>query len=252
MFAMTANGGTSVLERAFGILGAFGPGRAELTLSELAAQSGLPRSTTHRVARQLETLGALDRTRRGWRVGVRMFELGQLVPTQQRLREQALPFMGDLYEATRGTIHLAVLEGDEVVYVEVLAGHHKVRSPSRRGGRVPAHCTAVGKVLLAFAPEPFERDGPPLSARTRTTVTDRTELAGVLAEVRRTGVAFDEQEAMKGLSCVAAPVRDHRGVVAAVSVSMAAGGPMTPLGCAPVVRTAALALSRELRGRAAG
>jgi DNA-binding IclR family transcriptional regulator len=250
MLAMAANGGTSILERAFGVLAAFGPGRTELTLNELAERSRLPRSTAHRVACRLEGLGALERTRRGWRVGVRMFELGQLVPTQLRLREQALPFMGDLYEATRGTIHLAVLEGADVMYVEMLAGHRKVRSPSRRGGRVPAHCTAVGKVLLAFTPEAFDRDGPPLAARTRATITDRVALAAVLAEVRRTGVAFDEEEAMEGLHCVAAPVRDHRGVAAALSVSMPVDGPMTPRGCAPVVRTAALALSRQLRGSA--
>lgn len=238
----------AVLDRAFAVLGAFGPGHAERTLAELAADAGLPRSTTHRLATQLERLGALERTARGWRLGVRMFELGQLVPTQLRIRERALPFMGDLYEATHETIHLAVLSGEDVVYVEIIAGHARVPSPSRRGGRVPAHWTAVGKVLLAFADAWPAAGGAPLSAATARTITDRAKLRGALAEVRRAGIAIDDEEAMLGLCCVAAPVMDHRGVAAALSISMAVGGPLTPRGAAPVVRTAASALSRELRG----
>ncbi len=240
-----------MLDRAFALLDAFGVGRAELTLPELVEGSGLPRSTTHRLATQLERLGVLERTARGWRIGVRLFELGQLVPTQLRLRERALPYMGDLYERTHQTIQLAVLDGPEVIYVEVIAGHHPVRSPSRRGGRVPAHCTAVGKVLLAFAPEPPPLEGPDLVALTRRTVTDRARLRRELAQVRHDGIAFDNEEAMLGLCCAAAPVTDHRGVVAALSVSMPIGGAVTPRGVASVVRTAALGLSRDLRGRAA-
>ena len=239
---------TAVLDRAFALLEAFGPDRVELTLAELAAGSGLARSTTHRLAVQLEALGGLERTPRGWRLGVRLFELGQLVPTQLRLRERALPYMGDLYEATRQTIHLAVLEGADAMYVEIIAGHVKVPSPSRRGGRVPAHCTAVGKVLLAFAGEPPPAEGPPLAARTPRSIVDRAQLRGLLGDVRRSGVAFDDQESMLGLCCVAAPVRDHRRVVAALSISMATDGPLTPREAAPIVRTAASALSRELRG----
>lgn len=239
---------TAVLQRAFDLLGAFGPSRVELTLAELTAGSGLPRSTTHRLATQLEHLGCLERTPRGWRLGVRLFELGQLVPTQLRLRERALPFMGDLFEATHQTIHLAVLEGADVVYVEVITGHLKVPSPSRRGGRVPAHCTAVGKVLLAHADELPSPDGPPLATRTPRSVSDRRRLRARLREVRRTGIAYDDQEAMLGLCCVAAPVRSHLGVIAALSISMGIEGPLTPREATPIVRTAASALSRDLRG----
>jgi DNA-binding IclR family transcriptional regulator len=238
----------SVLARAFTVFAAFGPGRADLTLGEIAETSGLPRSTAHRLIRQLEGLGALERTTRGWRVGVRMFEIGQLVPSQLRLRERALPYMGDLHEATRQTIHLAVLEGDDVVYVEVIAGHDKVRSPSRRGGRVPAHCTAVGKVLLAFTRDPPDPDSGPLTARTTATITSVAQLRRELAEVRRAGLAFDDEEAARGLCCVAAPVNDHRGTIAAISISMATGGSLTPRTAAPAVRPAAAALSRDLRG----
>lgn len=249
MRAPSPSSPTAVLDRAFALLELFGPGRFELTLAELTAGSALPRSTVHRLAAQLERLGALERTPRGWRVGVRMFELGQLVPSQLRLRERALPFMGDLYEATHQTIHLAVLERQDVVYVEVIAGHQKVRSPSRRGGRVPAHCTAVGKVLLAFAPELPPVDGPELVARTARTITDREHLRWVLGEVRLTGLAYDDEEAMPGLCCVAAPVIGHQGVVAALSISMPIDAELTPRQAAPILRTAARALSRDLQAR---
>jgi DNA-binding IclR family transcriptional regulator len=236
----------ALLARAFAILGVFAPGRSDLTLAELTAGSGLPRSTAHRLLVQLEALGAVERSPLGWRLGVRMFELGQLVPTQQRLRERALPFMGDVYEATHETVHLAVLEGSDVVYVEVIAGHRPVPSPSRRGGRVPAHCTGVGKALLAFTDVPAAE---PLVRRTRATITDPVALRGELAEVRRLGMAFDREEAMEGLCCVAVPVHDHRGVVAALSVSMAVGGPTTPEQAAPVLRASARGLSRMLGAR---
>lgn len=236
----------SLLARAFAVLGVFGPGRAELTLAELTEGSGLPRSTTHRLLVQLEALGAVERCAVGWRLGVRMFELGQLVPTQQRLRERALPFMGDVYEATHQTVHLAVLEGADVVYVEVIAGHRAVHTPSRRGGRVPAHCTGVGKVLLAFGDAPIAQ---PLVRRTRATITDPAAMRRELAEVRRLGLAFDREEAQEGLCCVAAPVHDHRGVVAGLSVSMPTGGPMTPEDAAGVLRASARGLSRILGAR---
>jgi DNA-binding IclR family transcriptional regulator len=237
----------TLLKRAFRILNAFSAARPELTLAELAEATGLPRSTAHRIAGQLEAEGALEGTARGWRVGVRLFELGQLVPTQRGLRERALPHMNDLYEATHQTIQLAVLDGDDVLYVEVLSGHRKARSPSRRGGRMPPNCTAVGKVLLAYADGELPRDGVPLERRTARTIVDPGALARELGEVRRAALAYDHEEALEGLCCVAAPVFGARGrVVAALSVSMPVGHRLTPERAGPAVRIAARALSREL------
>jgi DNA-binding IclR family transcriptional regulator len=247
---MTSSDRTAVIDRAFRILGAFTPTRVELTLDELAQASDLPRSTAHRLAQQLAERGALERSRRGWRLGVRLFELGQLVARPQRLRDLALAHMEDLYELTHATIQLAVLDGAEVLYVEILSGHRKVRSPSRRGGRMPVHCTALGKALLAFS-----SDGAgvlaaagPLAARTPQTITDPARLTAELHEIRRTGVAFDREEASAGLTCVAAPVLSARGDArAALSVSMAPGDGPAPAEIAAAVQVAALALTRELR-----
>jgi DNA-binding IclR family transcriptional regulator len=243
----------TVLDRTFRLLGAFTPTHGELTLAELTAASGLPRSTAHRLAAQLTEHGALERSARGWRLGLRLFELGQLVPRQERLRELALAHMQDLYELTHETIQLAVLDGGQVLYVEILSGHRKVPTPSRRGGRMPAHCTALGKAMLAFTADggtaAIETAGP-LEALTAHTITDPRRLMSELHDVRRQAVAYDRQEALLGLRCVASPVLSADGTArAALSVSLPVEDRRPFPEVAAAVRMAALALSRELRSR---
>ena len=230
---MRDGNGESVMARAFRLLDAFGDGTPELTLEQLSARSGIARSTTHRLAGQLAAEGALEQSRRGWRLGTRMFELGQLVAREQRLRERALAHMQDLYAVTGETVQLAVADGGAVLYVEIIGGHRRVSSPSRRGGRMPMHCTALGKALLAFSADggqAFLASGPVLEPRTRHTITDVAALRAELHTVRAQQLAFDREEAAPGLSCVAAPVLDPRSgeATAALSVSMAVTGPLTP------------------------
>jgi DNA-binding IclR family transcriptional regulator len=249
---MTKNsGGDSVLDRAFQLLRAFSAEHPQLTLAEMVARSGLPRSTAHRLACQLERHGALEHGAGGWRLGVGLFELGQLVSRRQRLRDLALAHMEDLYELTRATVHLAVLEGDEVLYVEMLSGHRKVLTPSRVGGRMPAHCTGVGKVLLAYddgARARLARATEPLAAVTARTITEPARLLAELVEVRRRGIALDREEAAENLVCVAAPLLTGPGVAAAgLSVSMPAHGRLQPRDVEPALRQAAQRLGRTLR-----
>ena len=240
-----------VVGRAFRLLEAFGDGTPELTLEELAGRSGLSRSTAHRLAGQLVAAGALERSRRGWRLGTRMFELGQLVTREQRLRERAFAYMQDLYAVTGETVQLAVLDSGAVLYVEIISGHHKVATPSRRGGRMPAYCTALGKALLAFSEDcgrGFLDSAQTFAARTPHTIVDvarlREELRGVFAEQ----LAYDWEEAALGLTCVAAPILNQAGTAAAaLSVSMPTGGRLTSADVAPPIRTVARALSRDQR-----
>ena len=142
----------TVLGRALTLLTAFRPGDGELTLAELARRTGLPKPTAHRMLAELAQWNVVERTPDGIRLGMRLFELGQLAPLQRGLREAATPFLSDLFEATHETVHLAVPDGLDVVYVQKLAGRNGPRIPSRVGGRMPAYCTGVGKALLAFAP----------------------------------------------------------------------------------------------------
>lgn len=180
---------------------------------------------------------------------MRLFELGQQVPQQRDLREAAAPFLADLFEATHETVHLAVPDGVEVVYVQKIDGRRGPPTPSRVGGRMPAYCTGVGKALLAHAPPErlAEVVAAGLAPRTRRTVTMPGRLAADLAAVRERGVATEFEESAPGICCVAAPVLGADGhAIAAVSIT----GWVTrldPARLGPAVRTAALGISRAAR-----
>ncbi len=219
-----------------------------LTIRELARRTELPLATVHRAVARLLEWGGLERVPGGVRPGLRLFELGQLVPQRARLAEAALPFMGDLYEATHEVVALAVLDGTDTVWLEQLSGRLAPPVPSRVGGRLPAHVTAAGKALLAFAPEVvdalcargLERHGP-------GTITDPEALRAALAEIRERGVAINREESSRGVLGVAAPVIDRDGtVVAALALAVARRSRSSPEAMAPAVRTAALALGRTL------
>lgn len=240
--------GASVTSRALSILAAFSAQRRELTLSEIARATGLPLTTAHRLVAELATWGALERDERGrYRIGLRLWEIGALAPRTVGLREAALPFLEDLYEATHENVHLAVRDGDEALYLERISGRDSVRVISRVGGRLPLHATGVGLVLLAFAEvEAQERVlAQPLRRFTDRTVTAPDELRRILAEVRRTGVAVSHGYLEETALSVAAPVRDRSGqVVAALSI-------VVPMTCAPgpflpAVTAAARGVSRAL------
>ena len=153
----------------------------------------------------------------------RLFELGMRAAVERGLPEVAMPFLQDLYERTHEMVHLGVLDGHEVVYVAKTGGHWQARSPSRTGGRMPLHCTAIGKALLAHGDAELRRSvlESPLPRRTPRTVVAPGLLAGQLVAVIETGVAFAREESTTGLLCVASAVLDvdGRSAVAAISVT---------------------------------
>jgi DNA-binding IclR family transcriptional regulator len=240
----------SMVGRAFTLLTAFRPGDGELGLAELCRRTAIAKPTAHRLLGELAGWGVVERTDTGtWRLGLRLFELGQLVPRQRDLLEIAAPFLADLFEATRETVHLAVPDGTDVVYVQKLTVSGGPDIPSRLGGRMPAYCTGVGKALLAFGPP--ERLGAVVAAglerRTPRTVVAPGLLSAELHTIRRTGIAEEHEESTRGIACVAAPVLDPDGhAVAALSITGWANRLSTHR-LAPAVRTAALGLSRALR-----
>lgn len=222
----------------------------ELALAEIAARARLPKATAHRFVTDLIQWGALERTASGLRLGIRLFELGQLVPHQRNMRNLAMPFLHDLYERTECTVNLAMRDGNEVVYIEKFAG--KICVPtSRPGGRLPIHATALGKVLLAFSNEAVIRDilKKPLHPMTPKTLTEPGKIRGVLSEVRRNWVAFDDEESHLGLHCVAAPIVncETRQIVAGISVSGIRSYRDARL-IAPVVLEAAFSMSKNFGG----
>jgi DNA-binding IclR family transcriptional regulator len=242
----------SVLGRAFTLLTAFRVGDAELTLAELCRRTGLPKATAHRLLAELADWDVVERTPTGLRLGMRLFELGQLAPHQRGLREAAAPFLADLFEATHETVHLAILDGGnppEVVYLHKLDATSGPKVPSRIGGRMPAHCTGVGKAMLAFSPRPVLEQvlAAGLTRRTPRTVIAPGLLDRELAAIREHGVAEEHEESTVGIACVAAPVLDADGrALAAISITGWANR-MDTRRFASAVRTAALGLSRTLR-----
>ncbi|RZQ63763.1 IclR family transcriptional regulator [Amycolatopsis suaedae] len=242
------NAETATAGRIAALLAAFGPDDGALGVSELARRTGLPKSSVHRLSTHLTGHGLLERDGTRLRLGLRLFEIGQLAVRQRGLVDAARPYLADLREATRNTVHLAVLEGTEVVYLEIQRGPDSPRLPSRIGGRFPAHATAVGKAILAHSPAglvdavlagPLRPVGP-------RTVTAPGLLRRQLARVREEGIAYEREESAAGVTCAASPVLDADGrALAALSISGWLSR-MRVRTVAPAVRTAALALSRAV------
>jgi DNA-binding IclR family transcriptional regulator len=235
--------------RLLSVLDEFDEERPVLSLTELAAGTGLPLSTAHRLVGELVAWGALERGSDGrYRIGLKLWELGSLSPRSLPLRDVALPYLKDLAEVTGENVQLSVLDGGEVVFVERLSGHGSVRTRTRVGGRLATVATASGRVLLAHAPEEVQEAvlAERVQPYTPFTVTDPAALRTALREVRRLGYAVCERQVTADAVSVAAPVRDRRGVVvAALSVVAAYDGSAARLLAAPVA-TAALGVSRTL------
>lgn len=179
-----------------------------LGLSELARASHVAKPSVHRICQELIGWGVVERAGDGFRLGAHLFELGQRVPARRLLRDTALPFMEDLFLSTRQTAHLSVADGLDIVYVERITGRQSDRVPSVVAGRMPTHCTATGKCLLAFGlPERVkaivERGLEPM---TRYSIASASALRQDLAGVRRRGFAIEREELKIGYASVAAPV----------------------------------------------
>ncbi|MGW0521894.1 IclR family transcriptional regulator [Crossiella sp. NPDC003009] len=239
----------SVTLRALTLLATFTPAHPRQTLSEMSRRAGIPLATTHRLLRDLTDWGAITKDPDGgYRIGLRLWELGMLTPAVNRLREAALPFMQELYETTRENIHLAVRAGDEALYVDRLSGHRSVAIISRAGSRLPLHATGVGKILLSHQdPDFIHRFCTTAPARcTKYTIVEPGRLLRELNEVRRRGYALTSEEMSLGTCSVAVPVRDTDGTVLA-ALGMVLHTVRADLAKqAPALQTAALGIERRL------
>ncbi len=206
---------SAVIDRISLVLDAFdGPGR--LTLAQIVRRTGLPRSSAHRMLERLVQLRWLRRTGRDYELGMRLVELGSLAVYQDRLVRAATPLLAELHRATGLVVHLAVLDGSDVVYLEKVGDRMISAIPTRVGGRQPAQCTAIGKAILAYDGAGTEVD---LQARlTKYSISSTGQLTAELARVRAHGVAYEREEALLGFGCVAAPIGNPGEAVAAVSV----------------------------------
>ncbi|WP_416971200.1 IclR family transcriptional regulator [Streptomyces sp. 4F14] len=242
----------SAPDRLLSVLAAFDHEHPALTLTDISRRAGLTLTTAHRLVGALTTWGALERDESGaYHVGLRLWEIAALSPRGLALRQIALPYLEDLYEATHENVQLAVRDGHDVVYTEWLSGRSSVGVHIRVGARWPLHVTGVGLVLLAHGDVGLQEAycAGELKAFTGHTVTDPARLRRLLAEVRRTGVAVSDRQVTEDALSVAAPVRGPGGeVVAAVSVVVPEQGAQVGV-LAPAVRVAARGISRALGWR---
>jgi DNA-binding IclR family transcriptional regulator len=186
---------SAVIDRVSLVLDAFdGPGR--LTLAQIVRRTGLPRSSAHRMLERLVQLRWLRRSGRDYELGMRLVELGSLAVHQDRLHRAAIPLLHDLHRATGLVVHLAVLDGADVVYLEKIGDRMTAAIPTRVGGRQPAHCAAVGKAMLAYTELPDVVDLA--SRKTKYSIRTPAQLSAELAKVHAHGVAFDREESLRG------------------------------------------------------
>ena len=218
------------LERGLAILATFRPDRPALGISELARELGLTRSTTHRYVTTLATLGYLeqDGSTRKYRLGPRVLDLGFSTLGSMELREVAAPHLRRLTDMTGHTANLAIRDDTDVILIDRVVGrpgrYHHLEFTLHVGSRLPAYCSATGKALLAFLPHPdLDRllDRTDMVQRGPRTLTDKKALLTELQQVRRTGIATNDEELESALRSIAAPVRVRSGkVVAAVNVAI--------------------------------
>jgi IclR family transcriptional regulator, KDG regulon repressor len=220
----------SSVATALRLLKAFSEDEVEIGISMLARRLGIAKSTAHRLAVTLVSEGMLeqDRETNKYRLGIALFRLGVLVRRRMEMSNEARPYLYDLREKLNETVHLAILDGTEIMYVYNFESTHAIRMRSDIGVRKPAYCTAEGQAILAFQP-PEVVDAviaAGLIERTPNTITSAERFQKTLATVRQRGCAIEDEENELGMVGIAAPIRDDAGaVVGAIGVA----GPVTRL-----------------------
>ncbi|HVC88202.1 MAG TPA: IclR family transcriptional regulator [Gaiellaceae bacterium] len=225
-----STGTSQSLERGLAILSSFDSNRPLIGVSELSRGLDLSRSTAHRYVATLAKLGYLqqDLASKRYRLGPKVLDLGFSAMNSMDLLELSAPHLRALSDETQHTVNLAILDGTDVVYVErcrtTRPGQREIDLNLHVGARLPAYCTAMGKAILAFLPEPrleqlieqieFTQRGP-------NTLTDATAFRAELRKIRATGIAVNDEELAYGLRSIAAPIHSHsREALAAVNLAM--------------------------------
>ena len=201
-------------------------GRGEgLGVTRISQLLELPKSSVHDILSTLHNEGLVEKDceRNHYSLGLKLFELGNLARANLELRRIATPFLRSLNEELDETVHLTILDGWEVLYIECFESVKQLRTYSVIGVRAPLHCTAGGKAILAYFKD--KQVGQMIKAMglpkfTENTITDRQHLDQELAEIRRRGYAVDNAEHEEGVRCIGAPIHNHEAqVVASISVS---------------------------------
>ena len=211
------------LARGLKILNMLGPSRNGMGTTELATRLSIDKSSASRLLRTLANYGFVEQdllTAR-YTLGPQLVTLGQHLLNRITLRDHARPYLRELVDKTGECAHLAILAQRQALYIDQVESSAALRVESEIGTLSPLHCTALGKILLAFG---LSRIPEELRPFTRRTITDRSTLEAQMAQIRQRGYAIDDEEYNYGVRCVAAPVYDHRRALAgAIGISGPAG-----------------------------
>jgi DNA-binding IclR family transcriptional regulator len=214
-----------VIDRAAQILDCFGFDHQEMTVSEIGAKTHLHRSTAHRILMALEYNDLIQQNPENgkYRLGIKLFRLGHQAVSHLNLREICRPFLTRIMNETQETVHLAVLDEDQVLYLDKVEGPHALRMPSRVGRRIPTYCTSLGKAMLSCLDDHEVKNifrNQLLRPYTANTVKTLGQLLTDLRMIRKRGYSVDNEEIEIGLRCVGAPIKNYTGaMVGAISVA---------------------------------
>jgi DNA-binding IclR family transcriptional regulator len=251
---MNTRGGTavpeaqrSVLDRADVILGAFDSEHIDLSLLGIMVRTGLPKTTVHRSVHKLVCLDWLEHHEGRYSIGTRLLEYAGLSWAHAVLRKAALPVMQSLQACTKETVHLAVGNGRDIVYIEKLPARASMADMTRVGARLPAYCTGLGKAILAFSDSPPEGTRPrTMAARTPHTIVSSRTMEDELARVQDEGVAYDREEYRLGVECIAVPLQQANNLCTGAISITAPTRKLRLRQLAPALRGAAADISRAL------
>jgi DNA-binding IclR family transcriptional regulator len=210
--------------RVLAILELVGENPQGLTAKEISAALGYPASSTFQLVKTLHEHGYLSQLESlKYRLGPKLIPLGNQAMEQMDLYRDARPYLSKLMEQVQETVFMAILSGDEMVYVDKVDNNRSIRTTAEIGSRKPMYCTGLGKAMLAFLPGEHRARilaHTPLKALTENTIVDPEKLQQVLEQTKKQGYAIDDEENEEGLYCIASPLFDSKGqVVAAVSVA---------------------------------
>ena len=198
---------------------------SSMSIMEISKKLKIYPSTIHRILDTLKHWGYVEQesNNQKYQLGLKVLELGMVKLHQMDLAREASPYLKELVNQCNETVHLGVLEDEEVLYLAKEESSQTIRMCSYVGKRASLHCTALGKVLLAHLPEGERKkilDKKELPRLTEKTITDKEELEKELNKVKKQGFALDREENEKDVRCIAAPIRNYQGkVIAALSIS---------------------------------
>jgi len=213
------------IDKALGLLEFLSVNEQETSITKISKELHMGLSTVHRILTTLKSRGYVIQNQQTakYRLGIKLFELGCAVQSTKRLVEITKPHLKQLSQSTNETANLAILEGKEVIYLDTIESPEMLRTEIMAGTRTPAHCTALGKVLLASISDGefeslYKRDEP-LSSLTSKSISSLEELKKNLKKVKKQGYAVDREEYKIGINCIGVPIFGINGAIAAISIT---------------------------------